>query len=132
MQVKQFYDLNVSLQRHAVNKEAITSKRTSFTEGLGGSDGRHFAYDPQTNTYTLDGKDGRDFDDFEITYDMRSEFGIRADRGYVPGRLTSRPDDITLMSARQNDELQRRPRLSAWDNYGRTRLSRWMWRHPRQ
>ena len=87
------YDLNVSLQRHGINKDAIVlvGKQVTVVDGTGigtgagtGNEVTILGYDAETNTYTLDRLLGERPDDtttrldntsvLEFSYRMQDEF----------------------------------------------------------
>ncbi|MCK9231001.1 MAG: hypothetical protein M0P18_10020, partial [Syntrophales bacterium] len=98
------YQLNMSLQRHEVNPEAIAlvGKRVTIIEGTGAGQSRIIsAYNPQTNEYTFESPWSTPPDEtsrYEIGYGMQSEFP-----GYVPGFdtytivLTTEPESDVIV-----------------------------------
>ena len=74
------YELNVSLQRHATNPDAIelVGKQVSIVDGDGqGQSGTIVAYDAESMTYTVDQKWDNDVSlnsKFEIEYHLQDEF----------------------------------------------------------
>ncbi|MCX7200338.1 MAG: hypothetical protein NTW37_20745, partial [Proteobacteria bacterium] len=121
------YALNVSLQRHAVNEDAINlvGKQVTLTTGTNrGTTARILAYDAPSKTYTLDrdttvGSGNR----FDIQYDITSEYpAYAASSDTFQVVLTRAPTaNVTLdvtpqITATYNSDLA----FSARDNYGQT------------
>jgi len=98
------YRLNISIQRHDENQEAIAlvGKRVTIAEGTGAGQSRIIsAYNPQTNEYTFESPwsilpDGTSL--YEVGYSMQEEY-----TGYVPGfdsyeiALTQAPDSDVIV-----------------------------------
>ncbi|MFT5523723.1 MAG: hypothetical protein ACI9HK_001671, partial [Pirellulaceae bacterium] len=100
------YDLNVSVQRHGSNRDAIVlvGKQLTVVDGAGvGSviDSTILGYDAQTNTYTLDQQLNPALDDnsvLEFSYRMQDEFpaSSSAPRGYHPEESAYATYDVRL------------------------------------
>lgn len=101
------YQMNISLQRHEVNPDAIAlvGKRVTIIEGTGAGQSRIIsAYNPQTNEYTFESPWSTQPDEtsrYEIGYSMQSEFP-----GYVPGFdtytivLTTQPESNVIVDVK--------------------------------
>ena len=80
-----FYELNISLQRHAINSDAIelVGKQITIVEGAGaGQSGTIVGYDAKNKVYTIDQQWMTPVDEtskFEIEYYLADEFS-----GYQP------------------------------------------------
>ncbi|MBI3095551.1 MAG: hypothetical protein HYY97_11840, partial [Rhodocyclales bacterium] len=125
----QSYNLNISLQRHDTNKDAISlvGKQVTLTTGANkGTSARILAYDAATKTYTLDktltGAVGAT-DRFNIEYNLDAEFpNYTSNSDTFQVVLSKAPTDtVTLdvlpqVTATYNSNLA----FSARDNYGQT------------
>ncbi|HXG49762.1 MAG TPA: hypothetical protein VNO52_19245, partial [Methylomirabilota bacterium] len=88
------YELNVSLQRHTTNSDAIAlnGKTVTIVEGTGrGQSATILAYDPETRDYLLDRTWAVQPDStsrFEITFDLRTETGLAGEYSPVTDSYT--------------------------------------------